>query len=321
MTTKTEVPCSLIINVARGDTPILEYTLPHIIDSHKVWFAEVIVVIDEKPSEGRIRQNYQQYSLEALYEALAKVRGRGYKFRQEAISYRSEDVQRVFSKWFGNPRVTFRCAGGTPIYAFLYGLDVASYDFRLHLDSDMLIHDPGPASWAQKAIEVLRMVPEILFVNQRWGIQTAANPAPKELPSFDLGYGQRVSQIFSSRCFLFSRQKLNESFLPIMPKKHPIAKRLIYKIQNRSPYIALEQMISSALSHKGLYRADLDLDWGCNLHAWDKGIFQDRYVNDVLQRIEIGQFPFSHTGQYNLDYNLFLQELGQESIVVQRANP
>jgi hypothetical protein len=305
METRPKTPCSLVINVARGDTPILEYTLPHILDTHKVRFAEVVVVIDEQPSEGRIRQAYQQYPLEELYQALGKIRSRGYEFRQETVSYRKEDVQRVFSRWFGQSRMSYRCAGGTPIYAFLYGLDIARYDFRLHFDSDMLIYDPGPKSWVEKAIEVLESVPEILFANQTWGIQTQASPAPRELPSFDLGYGERVSQVFSSRCFLFSMNKLEKSLLPINAVKHPLAKQIVYRFQKRSPHVALEQMISNTLTRQGKYRADLDMKWGLSLHAWDKSVFQDQYIGEVLKQIENGQFPNEHIGQYNLDYNCF----------------
>lgn len=307
MTTKPKVACSLIINVARGDTPILEYTLPHILDSHVICFAEVVVVVDEQVAQGRIRERYPQYSVESLYLALDRVRERGYKFREEAVSYRDEDLERVFSKWFGHSRMTCRCAGGTPIYAFLYGLETARYDFRLHLDSDMLIYDPGPRSWVQKAVELLETVPEILFVNQTWGLQTEESPAPASMPTTDLGYGQNVSQVFSSRCFFFSDEKLHKSFLPLETVKHPFMKRILYRLQKRSPYVALEQMISRTLFRTNTYRADLKLAWGLNLHAWDKEVFRHADILDVISQIEMGQIPIEHLGQYNLDFAQFLQ--------------
>lgn len=305
---KPEILCSLIVNVARGDTPILEYTLPHIIETHKARFSEVVIVVDEKPSEGRILESYPQHSLRELYETLDRVRSRGYEFRQETISYAPEDVQRVYLEWFGHTRITFRCAGGTPIYAFLYGLNIAAYDYCLHLDSDMLIYDPGPTSWIDKAIALLESTPQIMFVNQSWGIQTESVPSPPELPTVRLASGQLVSQVFSSRCFLFSRKKIERAFLPIPDKKHSIPKQVIYRIQRRSPYVALEQMISAALERSNTFRADLDPKCGWNLHAWDKRIFADRRIRDVLGYIEAGLYPVRHTGQYNLNYELFLQD-------------
>lgn len=308
MINKPEVACSLIINVSRGDTPILEYTLPHILNSHAIRFSEVIVVVDKEPAEGRIRQQNLQYSLEELYETLDKIRKSGCEFTQEFVNYNTEDVNRIFSKWFGHSDVSYRCAGGTPIYAFLYGLDNAQYDFRLHLDSDMLIHDPGPKSWVCKAIEILEQIPEVLFVNQTWGVQPKSSPAPDSMPSMDIGFEQRVSQIFSTRCFLFSMEKLRTTFLPIEAKQHPWLKRVVYTLQGRSSYVALEQMITSALNRTNTYRADLNMEWGFNLHAWDKSIFQNPHINGIVRQIEAGHIPPEHLGQHNLNYSLFLRE-------------
>lgn len=303
---KSKIACSLIINVARGDVPILQYTLPHIFDTHKIHFDDIVIVVDESAAEGRIRQHSPQYSLEELYGVLGAMRQQGYEFRQETVSYNRQDVKRTFSKWFGRSSVGFRCAGGTPIYAFLYGLEQAQYDFCLHLDSDMLIYDPGPTSWVQKAVEVLKNTPEVLFVNQTWGPQTRASASPKAIPSVDLGFEQRVSQVFSTRCFLFSMRNLEERFLPIVPVKHPILKRVIYSFQRRSSYLALEQIIGLALVRKNFFRADLDLEWGFNLHAWDKRVFQDTQITIVLNQIAAGQIPVEHQGQHDLNYDLFL---------------
>lgn len=306
MNNKAEFPCSLIVNVARGDVPLLEYTLPHILDTHKVRFADVVILVDERMAKGRIRQHSPQYSLKDLYAVLDTVRRRGYEFRQESVSYHREDVKRTFLKWFGRSSVSYRCAGGTPIYAFLYGLELAQHDFCLHFDSDMLIHDPGPVSWVQKAVQVLTGTPEVLFVNQTWGLQSKAFPSPKAIPSVDLGFEQRVSQVFSTRCFLFSMKKLEEHFLPIPPIKHPFPKRTLYSFQGRSPYLALEQIIGLGLAREGFYRADLDLDWGLSLHAWDKNVFQDARITIVLDQIKKGQIPATHQGQHDLNYELFL---------------
>jgi len=305
---KPNAACSLVINVSRGDTPILEYTIPHILDSHAIQFTEVIIVVDEQPAEGRIGRQYHQYSLKELYNSLEKVRKKGHEFRCEVVSYQAQDVQKTYLEWFGHSNITYRCAGGTPIYAFLYGLGLARYDIRLHLDSDMLIYDPDPASWVSKAITTLEEVPEILFVNQTWGLQTSGVPAPESMPSADLGYGQRVSQVFSSRCFIFSMDKLRKAFLPIKPTKHPFTKRIIYRLQKRSPYMAFEQMVSRALNRTHTYRADLDSHWGFSLHAWDKSVFQDTNINDVLKHISTGQVPTEHLGQHNLNYSLFVKQ-------------
>jgi hypothetical protein len=303
---RQEVACSLVMNVTVGDVPILEHTIPHILSSHKIEFAEVIVVVDELKAQGRILEQSRQYSLADLFSSLEAIRERGYEFRQISVDYGIAAVRQTFYEWFGNARVGFRCAGGTPIYAFLYGLDQSYNDFRLHLDCDMLIYDPRPQSWVEEAVRVIEENDRILFVNQGWG-PCCSDCAPLERKTaFDMDTGQRVAQTFSTRCFLFSMSKLRKQFLPMKAAQHPFPKTVYYRAQGRSPFVPLEQMIAHRLDITGMFRCELDRSWGYSLHAWDKQVFNHSRIGEVIRRIQDGRTPNAHCGQYNLNYSIFL---------------
>lgn len=301
---KRIVRCSLVINVSMADVPILRYTIPHILSSHKVEFSDMVLVIDERPIEGRIGQQ-GQHSLTELLAALDAIRQMGYEFRQVRVDYSSAAIQDTFYRWFGHDHVGLRCAGGTPIYAFLFGLDQAREDFRLHLDSDMLVHDPGPRSWVGRAIEIIKEYPEILFVNQTFGPQCKDDSLHPFLAPYHPGLGQRVAQTFSTRCFLFNMAKLRSQFLPIEAIRHPFLKTLIYRVQGRSPFVALEEMIAHRLRATGTYRCDLDRSWGFNLHAWNKQVFHDPRIGDVIRCVQQGKIPPGQCGKPNLDFGAF----------------
>ncbi len=304
---KSEVECSLVVNVARADVPILEHTIPHIISSHKVRFAEVLIVIDEIGVVGRLGKQ-QQYSVQELTGALDRLQSKGYQFQQVTVDGSSETAQHVFGKWFDQTDISFRCAGGTPIYAFLFGLEQARCDYRLHLDADMLIFDPSPQSWVQHAITILQDTKEVLFVNQAGGPHHDRCPRPEHIAAFDERLGLHADKTFSTRCFLYSDRKLQDHFLPIVPARHPVHKRVKYKVQRRSSYLALEQMIARGLGRSTFLRCDLQRAWGFNLHAGvDKSVFLDPRIDDIITRIQLGDAPAGQCGYYDLVFESFCE--------------
>jgi hypothetical protein len=100
-------------------------------------------------------------------------------------------------------------------------------------------------------------------------------------------------------------EKLRSRFLPMKGIKHPFIKSMYYRMQGRSPFVALEEMVAHRLRVLGAFRCELDRTWGYTLHAWDKEVFQHAGIDDVLACIKDGTVPDAHCGQYNLDYDLF----------------
>jgi hypothetical protein len=304
---KPEVECSLVVNVARGDVPLLEHTIPHILSSHKVRFAEVLLIVDETGAVGRLAKQ-KQYRVQELQSALDRVRDQGYRFRQVTVDFRPKVVQSIYEKWFDKSEVSLRCAGGTPIYAFLFGLEQAQCDHRLHVDVDMLFYDPGPRSWVQQALKILQEIEVVLFVNQAGGPHRTPCPRPEHIAAFDDRVGLHIDGAFSTRCFLYSDRKLRERFLPISAVRHSVPRRLKYYLQGRSSYMALEQMLAAALRNSKFSRCDLDRSWGFNLHAGvEKHRFLEPRIKDIIDRVQRGDTPQGQCGYYDLVFESFFE--------------
>src|SRR5215813_10309696 len=199
---KPDVACSLVVNTSPADTRLVGHVLPHLVRTHKSSFQEIIVVVDESRPTGRLAQE-SALSLSELRLALEAIRRSGTQFKEVLLDTSASARRDVFGKWFGTDDVALRCAAGTPIYAFLFGIEQASAPFRLHVDSDMLFFDPGPVSWVARATEILATRAEVAFVTQMMGPPNLDGVDHECLAPMNKAYGLRLTQDFSTRCFLY----------------------------------------------------------------------------------------------------------------------
>lgn len=293
---RVTVDCTLVVNVGPRDHIVAARTLPHLIRTHKVEFEEICVVLDRKSTSGRLAGEPApdsgalfQETLDSLPPATKVIEVDRSRARRATIN----------SRWFGRSSVSDRCAGGTPIYPFVFGLDAATSRYRLHMDCDMLIHDPGPESWIQRAIGVLEEHVDILSVNQMMGPGSDTTEAPQFFAGVHRDRGLRLSQRFTSRCFFYDHQRLSAT-LPMQPRTHDWKKRLFYVLAGRGPYTAFEQMVEMHLHRTRSYRCDLDPGHGFSIHGWNKQFFQDPAIAETISAIEDGLFPPEQRGLIDL---------------------
>ncbi len=293
------VPCTLVVNVSTNDVTLVRSALPHLLRTHKAKFSDVVVLVDETSPTGRLTGNRSPCSLQQLRDELATLRKAGLDFREVALDLGEASVRGTFEKWFGTSRVSLRCAGGTPIYAFLFGLEQAKTRYRLHVDSDMLFFDPGPNSWIAAAIAVLERHDRVIFVTQMMGPPALDGTDHEFLPPHRKEFGLRVSHAFSTRCFLYDDQKL-QSFLPLVPARFRFPRSVIYRLMRGSAFKPLEQMIELQQENACLYRCALEAEFGFNLHAWNKAFFEDDKIQGTIEDIERGHVPDAQRGSANL---------------------
>lgn len=293
---KSNVDCSLVVNVGLRDYGVAAATLPHMVRTHRVAFAEICVVLDETPPTGRLSGVVTQSAKQDLLDSLHDLTPRPEILRVDRTPSCREIVNRA---WFGHPAVADRCAGGTPLYPYVYGLHIAKSRYRLHADCDMLFCDPGPTSWIEQAIRVLGAEPDVMFVNQMMGPGSDVSCAPEFYAPIDQSRRLRLSQEFSSRCFLFDFEKLRQ-FLPIAPASHGLMKRVSYLARNRSGLLPFEQMVTHHLHRTASYRCDLPPEFGFTLHAWDKMFFASEEIGNTISSIETGWAPDVQQGKINL---------------------
>jgi hypothetical protein len=296
---QADVACSLIMNTSPADAQLVGHVLPHLVRTHKLSFHEIIVIVDESTPTGRVAQSSAQ-SLSELRQALRVIRGSGIQFKEVLLDTSASARRAIFGKWFGSDDVALRCASGTPIYAFLFGIEQASAPFRLHVDSDMLFFDPGPVSWVARATDILATHPEVAFVTQMMGPANLDRLDHEYLAPMNKAYGLRLAQNFSTRCFLYNDPKLTSQLLPIKPLRYSFPRSLYYAWTRGCSVKPLEQMIAHGLQKRGLYRCDLDSECGFTLHGWNKKFFAESGIERVISDIEAGRIPSSQRGAINL---------------------
>jgi hypothetical protein len=274
-------------------------TIPHMLRSHSISFARKYLVVDHTPASGRLSGPSHQIDADLFTQTLADtVPGSTIETLRRDPSTR----RRINREWFGRSAVSDRCASGTPIYPFVFGISMADTEFVLHADCDMLFYDPGNPSWIEEGMRILGSEPDVMFVNQMMGPRSDCVPDPEFLAPYDSDRHLRLATTFSTRCFLLQRSKLLQ-FLPLLSTTYPVHRQVIYAAQGRSRFLPLERMVAHQLTLTNTFRCDLSSSFGFTLHAANKNWFSTDpgTVLKVIGDIEEGKVSQSQVGHINLN--------------------
>jgi hypothetical protein len=284
----------VVMNVTDIDGSIVSHTIPHILRTHNGTICRLTVVIDERKRTGRLQAAETKNDIVRTLGEITLVAG---NIRMNVVRLDYSQAKATMHRWFGNKRVAARCAGGTPVLAFLFGMDQASAAYVLRTDCDMLYFDASLCGWLADGRRLLDDHPDIYFVNPYLG-------PPGERDSNGITAqkdeaGLRLSSAFSTRCFLYKRSKL-ESLLPLVRAMHPFPKRVQYHAQGRSGERALEESIAMTLRARGAYRCDLEPSSAVAIHVADRGRFAKPGFESIVCDVEHGRFPECQAGHHNL---------------------
>jgi hypothetical protein len=284
----------VVMNVTDIDGTIVSHTIPHILRSHKDTICRLTVVIDERKRTGRLQAAETKHDVVQTLGEIASVVG---STAINVVRLDYSQAKATMRRWFGNERVAARCAGGTPLLAFLFGMDQASAEYVLRTDCDMIYFDGSPDGWLTDGRRLLDDYPDIYFVSPYLGPpgDSASNGVTAERGKT----GLRLSHAFSTRCFLYKRSKL-ESLLPLVRATHPFPKRVQYCAQGRSGERALEQSIAMTLRARGTYRCDLEPSSAIAIHVAHRGRFVEPGFESIVCDVEHGRFPECQAGDHNL---------------------
>jgi hypothetical protein len=263
-------------NVCAADDVRIRHTLPSWLRA----FPEVdefVVVVDESPPSGRIARLHQGHrNLSALYSELQVICAQD--SRVKVVPLRSADREAMLSKWFGprwigqypffSPPRPIRCQAGTPIWAFIFAVEVAAGDTVLRTDCDMLFSNSG---WLKEAARLL------------------------ESGNADLVEPRRVGELsdnyqFSTRAFALNKQNFAKR-LPISASVLDPARFLHRLALGRPPWLALEQMIQRAHARGRLSATMLPAEFGSSMHVATHQQASLPWFYKVPPLVELGQFP------------------------------
>lgn len=266
---------SMVTNASANDAERLSVVVPHWISVLGARLAELTIVLDTRPPEGRIAALHGTSGGASFDEKLAQVReliwSLSAKDERIALSTIPEGPARVAltQKWFGTTHSNIdRCQAGTPILAFVAAFDATDAPVVLRADCDMMFHDAG---WIDEAAQKLRDGKLDLIEPARSG----GEPAHSEV---------------STRVLMLAPKRFAD-ILPIVPARLDFLRRVHRWGQGRPPWLALEQMLEASRRQAKLRYEMLPERLGCTLHIAKREDAALAVMPTVRSAMESGLIP------------------------------
>jgi hypothetical protein len=259
---------SLATNACLTDTSRITHTIPSWLRVFGDRLAEVVIVLDLAPPTGRIARLHGGSGSEAelwrAVEGLARMDSRIKAVRLPP----ADELRQVSARWFrwGNP---VRCQAGTPIGAFLYGIEHAAGPLVLRCDCDVLFCEQG---WLGEAAGLLASSHVDLVEPPHAGL-----PDPGD------------NCLVSTRAFLLMPDNFRR-LLPIAPHRLDLFRRIHRRFRGRPTWLALEQMLE-AERQAGRLRHRVLGGGGFSLHMARRDDFLFPAIDRVIASSEAGRLP------------------------------
>ncbi len=250
---------SFVTNATLDDGVRLEKFVPQVLSVFGDYIDELLIVVDSKPEEGRIkklhgRNSYQKATIDDFRRDFNSS-----KVKIVKVDYTVLD--NVSEKWFGEKGVN-RCQNGTPIFAFLYGIEQCKNDMIIRSDCDILFYDKG-------FLDELRRFENDYDIIQLPFLNNDIIP-------------------FSTRAFFINRQRMN-AIVPLRAHKLDIVRRLHRFIFRRESYLALEQILDKEIEHFKIKFHALNTEKGYTMHIPRRDEFPA--LAPIIKRFSKGDIP------------------------------
>ncbi len=265
---------SIATNCCVGDEVRICRTIPSWLRVFGAGLEEVLVVVDERPATGRIAtlQGPLNSSLDKVYDELEKLQSQDIRIRYVSFPSSSSELKTIAKKWF-NKGIPLRCQAGTPILAFIYGIENSSTEMVLRTDCDMLFCDQG---WVDNSIKLLQSGASDLI-------------EPPHLGQID---GCKIADV-SSRAFFLHSKDFSSRLLPMKAHCLDPLRRFHRYLHRRSPWLALEQMFQLEKRAGRLRHIVLDENSGFSMHIPTRNDASSPKFERVVVSVESAAIPWS----------------------------
>jgi hypothetical protein len=309
---------SLEISIAPRDLRHLRATLPHQLRQWAGQVREIVCTVDLEPTPGEVGlgMEHERQLLDFVEDCLCPYR----HGRLEIADYSAATRRAVAARFFEGQAVPTKTARAGPFYAYFFGLYVASCDYVLHLDCDVLFGG-GSQTWATEALELLHERPEVLLCGPLPGpprtdgtIAQAAEREAHPAPAF-------AFQTVTSRRFLIDLKRLEERVGPLSVRRHTprrtrvplslwlkgwgrmqLRDRLRPLTLSTLPYDLPERLLGEAMTEAGLRRVDfLGSPPGMwSLHPPDRSERFYESLPRLVERVENAEISDDQRGNYDV---------------------
>lgn len=274
---------SLVTNVSVADFEIIQHTVPSWLRVLGDQVVDLLLVVDPKPLTGRIARLHGTHATESnIISEVRRLTHIDSRIRWLLLPNPTR-LTAVSEKWFGSsPKVPVRCQAGTPIIAFVLSIEEALSDIILRVDCDMLLHESG---WLQESVQLLES-------------SRAALVEPSRLES--------ISTAVSTRALLLKKSTLAATCLPLKTQRLDWKRRIHRRLNGRSTWLALEQMLTNECQSGVLQHTVLGSELGFSLHLGDRSITDNRMLPAIIKQVEGGALPIGQQQRHDLNLNAWI---------------
>ncbi len=293
---------TLQINLAPTDLPHARHILPHQLRQWAGQVDEVLLSLDLHRSRGRYAEGWEE-RLPGMLKLIEECCAQYPHARSHEVDYGDAEAKAISQALFGGKPVPAKDWNGAPFYAYCSGLYHASYNYIIHMDSDMLCGG-GSQTWVAEAVSLLQERSDLLACNPLAGPPTADGVLHSQtLEREPFSSPAYRSPHLSTRIFLMDRSRLEALIsppLPLLPFKRRILQALV---EGNPPYRALEDIISQAMGERGSSRIDFlgQAPGMWTLHPpYRSQLFYDR-LPDLIAQVETGNVPEGQRGYHDMN--------------------
>ena len=253
-------------NVTSKDAKRILNVLPNWLKIFGDHIEEILITYDKEPTVGRISDMHKTSdnitSIESYFNEIMRLDSR---IRLIDLDY--DNSNEILNKWFRGNEKPIRCQGGTPIYAFIYGIEKAESDLLLKVDCDIVFYNKG---FISKAIEML----------QQKNFDLVEPPGLRSNTSFG----------FSTRTF-FINKKSFYSKLPIRAYQLDLLRKIHRKINKRPTFLSLEQMLQIEISNGNISHQIISTEFGNSMHISTLEEMNLPIIKEVIEKFGNGNIP------------------------------
>ena len=236
----------------------LRHFLPAVLRQFDERMSELIIVVDAAQEEGRIKMlhtsSYEYIPIEQIKEEITDPR---VKF----IPLDYEQLDKVSKKWFSMKGIN-RCQSGTPVFGFVYAIEMAVNDVVLRTDCDMII--------------------------QNRGIDDALLHFAKDYDLIQLPWLKDGAFPLTSRAFGINKTRVMTK-LPLRLARLDLLRLLHRRFMGRPAYLALEDTLRLNIQTGKLSSIQLDTTQGRTMHISTRREFRD--IGKVIDQFQHGYIP------------------------------
>lgn len=299
---------TLQINLSPSDVTYAGVTVPALVKAHRESVKEVVAVVDLcRPQKTKIVNPDKRFPKEvfekrvsALKELVQSLKANGHFDRVEFLEPGNEWHKLIIKRYLNNLVTATHDYGGCALSSYLAAFELINTRYLLHYDADMLLYQKAGYDWAVEGITKLKEFDNAYAATPRIAppVSDLAKPTHFEWPEAEALKDGWRDDWFSTRCFLFDREKLFK-VLPLLKGKLAL-KSIMLRLLNRGYPRSPEVMLSERLRCLGGWRFHLDNTNAWLLHPLDKGERFREYLPHIIRLIEEDKVPDEQRGYPDL---------------------